>query len=232
MCAEDSRMWLLAWPSTYKSTASWAFGLPSITDTIQPERVIIQSHHCELSKARRTTGDAVECSLPAVRVRITLPQWISYKALETIACRAQIGWKQYLRVRNIFPKQDFHSSETPFSVACTNIFLGYRDELKSQIENRELTPWDEDSSGTTLLTVGATHIMFILPSSRQLQIIDVPRNEGCNTALSMGYLQLSAGLRPEHAKQIKTPSKFTDVRLRNTKNITFLSVDWSWLLEE
>ncbi|KAI7775444.1 hypothetical protein LA080_006821 [Diaporthe eres] len=125
ICVEDSSVWSLAWSSTHKHTTSWTFGLPFATGTIHFESLAIQDTHSELSKERITTSDTVACSSPTVRVKVVLPQWLSYKALDMIAWKAQIGWKQYLRVRNIFPAgssmhdpagNSSHDQGTPFDL--------------------------------------------------------------------------------------------------------------------
>lgn len=163
ICAEDSSVWHLARSNTNTPKTSWTFGLPFATGTIQFERLVIQDTHSELRKGCVTTEDTAACSSPTVRVKVVLPQWLSYKSLDMIAWKAQIGWKQYLRVRNIFPSDQWmHSWGTAFDRAAITIGYGSLNQLRSQFENRELTPWDENSHGTTLLTVRTTRMSNFL----------------------------------------------------------------------
>ncbi|KAG6364222.1 hypothetical protein INS49_005820 [Diaporthe citri] len=153
ICVEDSSVWRLAWSNTHTPKTSWTFGLPFATGAIQFERLAIQDTHSELRKECVTTEDTAAWSSPTVRVKVVLPQWLSYKTLDIIAWKAQIGWKQYLRVRNIFPSdKSMNGPGTAFNRAATTIASGSLNQLRSQFEGRELTPWDEDSRGTTLLT--------------------------------------------------------------------------------
>lgn len=106
---------------------SWTLGLPLAMGTIQFERIISQESHCASRLNPRDTEEAFTCSSPTIRARISLPQWLSYKTFEILAFRAQIGWKQYLRVRNVFPD----SLGTSFTHALRNISHGKLNDLKS-----------------------------------------------------------------------------------------------------
>lgn len=173
ICIEDSSVWRHAWSDTHTPKTSWTFGLPSATGTIQFEKLAIQDTPSELRREYVTAEDTAACSSPTVRVKVVLPQWLSYKAVDMIAWKAQIGWKQHLRVRNIFPIGNFkhkwirhyqieHNQLTAFERAAKTIASGTLSQLRSHFENRELTPWDEDSCGETLLTVGTNWISRFL----------------------------------------------------------------------
>lgn len=133
---------------------------------IQFERLINSETCSERSEGCAMTADTLANCSPAVRVQIALPQWLSCKVLEVIACKAQIGWKQYLRVRNVFPtKYEMTPTKyerTPFAIACFNIGSGSLNKLRIQLENRELTPWDENTKGYTLILVSRGRNPFIL----------------------------------------------------------------------
>lgn len=189
MCVEDASVWRLAWPSTQKPKTSWTLGLPCATGAIQFERLAIHDGNSKLSASCTTTEDTVACPPPVVRVKVVLPRWLSYKALDVIAWKAQIGWKQYLRVKNIFPAPNFEDGwSTPFNVARRVIYSGSLNELRSQFENRELTPWDEDSSGKTLLTVGTAWMTYFLSCSEIIQIAKGLIISVCCVQVSMGHL--------------------------------------------
>lgn len=189
ICVDDSTVWHLAWSNTHTPKTTWTFGLPSATGTIQFERLAIQETHSELREGCATAEDTAACSSPTVRVKVALPHWLSYKALDVIAWKAQIGWKQYLRVRNIFPQINVVKSRgTAFDWAITTIHSGDLNQLRSQFENREITPWDEDSRGTTLLTVGAIWMNPIFPYFGTLQITECLIILVCCGPLSMGNL--------------------------------------------
>lgn len=212
ICVEDSSVWSLAWSSTHKHTTSWTLGLPFATGTIHFESLAIQDTHSELSKeCMVTTSDTVACSSPTVRVKVVLPQWLSYKALDMIAWKAQIGWKQYLRVRNIFPAgrsmhnpagNSPHKQGTPFDRAMIAIASESLDQLRSQFEKREITPWDENSRGETLLMVGTNWMSvfssYLATSQTTKYVIILVRS--CPS--SMGYLQLFDGPWLEHPTRI------------------------------
>lgn len=153
MCAEDSSLWPFGQSSPHTTQTPWTFGLPFATGTIQFESLNIQESHSKLSQGKVRIQDAVVCSLPAIRVKIAPPRWLSCKVLEVIACRAQMGWKQHLRVRNVSNVWDGCPRNKPFETAIHNISRGDLNQLRSQFENGELTPWDETSRGMTLLMV-------------------------------------------------------------------------------
>lgn len=156
MCAEDSNVWRLDWSSTQTSRTSWIFGLPFATGTIQFETLDNQNNESELTEEFETIVEKVAHSPPTVRVKVVLPPWLSYKTLNIITWKSQIGWKQYLRVNNIFPASGPRDRRvTPFTRAMRAIVFGSLNQLRSQFENREVTPWDEDSEGYTLLLVGS-----------------------------------------------------------------------------
>lgn len=174
MCAEDSNVWRLNWPSIQTPRTSWTFGLPFATGAIQFERLVIQQSNSDLSECK-TTEEIVVHSPPAVRVKVVLPRWLSYKVLDMVTWKAQIGWKQHLRVKNIYPVLEFRDRcmwPTPFNRATDEICFGSLDQLRSQFENREITPWDEDSNGTTLLTVGAARMGFVLPCFEPCKLLN------------------------------------------------------------
>lgn len=91
LCVEDSSLWRLAQSRTHTTQTPWTFGLPFATGTVEFQSLIIQKTHSKLSKNETLIRDAVLCSLPAVRVKIAPPRWLSCKVLEVIACRAQMG---------------------------------------------------------------------------------------------------------------------------------------------
>lgn len=204
ICVEDLSVWRLAWSNTHTPKTSWTFGLPSATGTIQFEKIANQGTRSELSKEYAITEDTAASSPPTVRVKVVLPQWLSYKALDMIAWKAQIGWKQSLRVKNIFPARNSRRHQvTPFDSAWHTISSGRSlDQLRSQFQNRELTPWDENSDGKTLLMVGTTWMSYFLSFFATSQTTkDVIILVRCGS-LSMGYLQLFDGPWPEHAARI------------------------------
>lgn len=155
-------MWRLAWSNTCTPKTSWTLGLPFATGAIQFERLASEDTSSALRKECVTLEDTAACSSPIVRVKVVLPRWLSYKTVDMIAWKAQIGWKQNLRVRNIFPSTKWMSGQgTPFDRAATAIASRSLKQLRSQFENRELTPWDEDSRGKTLLTVGTPWMSYL-----------------------------------------------------------------------
>lgn len=196
LCVKNSNVWSLDWSSTHTPRTPWTFGLSFAKGTIQFERLVTQHSHSDLSECE-TTDDTFVHSPPAIRVKIVPPRWLSYKALDMITWKAQIGWKQHLRVKNIFPVLDFRDRcmwPTPFDRAANEICFGSLDQLRSQFENREITPWDESSNGTTLLTVGAPN-GFCVALIWTLQIAEYLIILVCCSPLSMGILQLFDGPR-------------------------------------
>lgn len=154
LCVEDLSLWRLVQSRPHTTQTPWTFGLPFATGTIQFESLIIQGVHSKLSQGEALIQDAVICSLPAVRVKVAPPRWLSCKVLEVIACRAQMGWQNHLRMRNIFNLGDDYPRSRPFMFAILHISRGDLNQLRSQFEDGELTPWDETSQGMTLLMVG------------------------------------------------------------------------------
>lgn len=156
MCVDDSSVWSLDWSSTHEPRTSWKFGLPFSTGTIQFEKIVAHVILSEFSQDSAHMEGTVARSLPLIRVKTILPQWLSYKAFDIVAWKAQVGWKQCLRVRNVFPaSEDVHGEMTPFCRARRGMFSGSLKQLRLQLENRELTLFDEDSNGRNLLSVSA-----------------------------------------------------------------------------
>lgn len=160
MCVEESSMWSLAWSSINASKTSWTFGLPFATGIIEFETLINKRICSKASKDYDIAEDTGAARFPTRRVKIALPHWLSCKVLEVMACQAQVGWKQYLRVRNIFPDPYRNPLSKPFMTAMMNIRSGNFNQLRSQFQTRVLTPWDEDTGGNTLLTVGAPSLFI------------------------------------------------------------------------
>lgn len=173
ICVEDSSVWRLACSNTHTPKTSWTFGLSFATGIIQFERLAIQDTNSELREECVATEDTAACSSHTVRVRIALPRWLSCKVLEVVACRARMGWKQYLRVRNIFDPRDGSSRNKPLYTARAHINRGSLNGLRSQFEKRELTPWDETIRGCTLLNVGIIPICLLPPRFLLLQIAEL-----------------------------------------------------------
>lgn len=158
-------MWRLACSSTNTTQTSWKFGLARATGIIQLERLIVQDTDSQPTEEGAITEDGVTYSLPTIRIKVVPPQWLSYKAFDIMAWKAQIGWRQHLRVRNVFPaSRELHGKTTPFGLASNIISLGSLGQLRSQLENQELTPWDEDSDGKTLLSVSSNHTTILITS--------------------------------------------------------------------
>lgn len=206
---EDSKVWSLALSTSKTSKTCWTFGIPFATGIIEFERLFNFDDPSELRKKSSTKEHTAAIPLPTMRVKVALPRWLSYKTLDIINYKAQIGWKQYLRVRNIFP--DSYEVEgglyqiTPFHRACDTIVQsGSLNELRTQFENRDLTPWDENSRGVTLLTVGKVCSILILPF-RGLFTFDASLTiSGRDELLSMEYLSLFAEPRPERVTCIES----------------------------
>lgn len=156
MCVDDSSVWGFDWSSIHTPRISWTLGLPFATGTIQFERFANQKGESELTEELKTKAETVAHSPPTVRVKVVLPPWLSYKALDMITWKSQIGWKQCLRVNNVFPSLKLIGRQpTPLDWARNTMYFGSLDQLRTQFGNREITPWDETSDGTTLLTVSA-----------------------------------------------------------------------------
>ncbi|KAK2604111.1 hypothetical protein N8I77_007068 [Diaporthe amygdali] len=153
-CVDDSKVWDFERLSSETPVMSWTIGLSSITGIVQLERFLARDTHYDSTGKRDSTGRVAQTSRYTTRVQLALPHWLSYKVLELVASRAQLGWKQYLRVRSIFPEAEFSKArgQTAFSVACRYVRNGNLDRLTSLFESRELTPWDEDTGGETLLS--------------------------------------------------------------------------------
>jgi hypothetical protein len=69
-------------------------------------------------------------------------------------------------MRNVFPRLDDNTG-TPFHKACRNIASGDLQSLRTKIDKREVTPWDEDGGGETMWTVSSTnrYHYFAVPES-------------------------------------------------------------------
>lgn len=155
---EDSMVWRLALSTSKNSKTCWTFGVPLVTGIIEFEKFVDHEDSSELRTKRFTKKDPAAISLPTMRVKVAFPRWLSYKTLDIIAHKAHVGWKQYLRLRNVFPSRYEVSKrlyqKSPFQRACDAIKRsGSLNQLRAQFENRDLTPWDEDSIGDTLLMV-------------------------------------------------------------------------------
>ncbi|KAL1848317.1 hypothetical protein Daus18300_013643 [Diaporthe australafricana] len=168
---KDANVWGRVWSSDEEPRTSWTLGLPLTTGTIQFERVIYQGANYKARSKRTITTEAAAYSLSTIRASIALPKWLSHKVLEIIALSAQIGWKQYLRVRNIFP--EFESTiYTIFALALGMTQQGHLDGLKSLFASRKLTPWDEDIGGMTFMIAMPSWTMTFTTEER-----DVLKNE-------------------------------------------------------
>lgn len=140
-CPEDSNIWCLV-RSINSNMPSWArtLGLPLVTGSIHFES--------NGSRARYYDFSSLECmgkkglnaiGSPTVWARLALPWWLSYKVLEVVAHSSRIRWKQYIRMRNVFPRLD-HCPDTPFHEAWENIAFGKLQNLRTKIDKREVTP--------------------------------------------------------------------------------------------
>lgn len=158
MNVEDLMVWRLASSTTKKSKACWTFGISFVTGIIEFEKLVDREDSSELTTKSFAKDGTAAIPSPTMRVKVALPRWLSHKTLDVIAYKAQIGWMQYLRVRSICPAPVVAGKLyeiTPYIRACHGIALsGSLNQLRAQFDNRDLTPWDEDSMGTTLLTVG------------------------------------------------------------------------------
>lgn len=165
MYVEDSSVWRLACSSTNATQTSWKFGLARATGIIQVERLIVRDTDSQLNAEGAIAEDGVTYSLPTIRIKVVPPRWLSYKAFDIMAWKARIGWRQHLRVRNVFPaSRELHGETTPFGRASNIISSGSLSQLRSQLENQELTPWDEDSDGKTLLSVSSNNTTILISS--------------------------------------------------------------------
>lgn len=154
--SQDSKMWYLVRPIKTVPRWAWTFGFPFITGTIHFESHCSQDqYHFYPIHDSSTPEDDHESDNPTVWATFALPQWLSYRVLEVVAQRSRIGWRQYIRVRNIFPRLD-DTPGTPFHLACEHIALGELQDLKRKLDEREVTPWDEDGRGETMWIVSST----------------------------------------------------------------------------
>lgn len=153
---EDTKMWCLARSIDSTPRVARVFGLPSLTGAIQFERNKLRSGDHECSKKNCEDAKCPNASLsPTIWARFALPRWLSYRVLEVVAQQARIGWKQYIRVRNVFPRLGV-KSRTPFQKACESIAYGQLQSLREMVDKREVTPWDEDGRGETIWAVSST----------------------------------------------------------------------------
>ncbi|KAG8165490.1 hypothetical protein KVR01_004042 [Diaporthe batatas] len=144
---KDSNMWSLMQTVDRRPRWTWTVGVPFVTGTLHfesndcPDR----DHDCSGPDCT-VTQRRNENIFRDIRVRFKFPRWMSNKMLEVISCRSRIGWKQYIRMRNVFPRLD-NTPDSPFYLACEDIFFDDIQLLRARIENREVTPWDEDERG-------------------------------------------------------------------------------------
>lgn len=156
ICLEDSEIGRIFGSINSTPRVARTFGLQCLTGTIQFGTEELRD------RDYRSSGPDCACTCPDgnlalnMWVRLALPRWLSYRVLEIIAQKARIGWKQYIRVRNVFPSLGAEC-RTPFFEACKNIAYGQLQSLKAMVDKREVTPWDEDGRGETMWAVSSTH---------------------------------------------------------------------------
>lgn len=136
--------------------SAWTFAMPLLTGTIHFLSNSVQVRYHEYSKSSCMRTDCPNASgFTTAWARFSLPRWLSCRVLEVVAHRSRIGWKQYIRVRNIFPRLD-HDASIPYHGACEDIAYGQFQSLKAKVDRREVTPWDEDGRGETMWAVSST----------------------------------------------------------------------------
>lgn len=136
--------------------STWGFGFACITGSLQLELYQFSSAKtCDTGSASENnspddeTADQSLLGVPKARIKVRLPTWWSSKVIEALVYRSQVGWSQLLRTRNILTYSDERHMR-----ALRNIEDGDLGSLVKQFDQRQLSPWDEFSTGWSLLSVG------------------------------------------------------------------------------